>query len=294
MRLLGISFAPSGAIPAGVTGSVQYNSNSALDGDAYLIWDKPNQHLKLKPTVSPNNSALTIQDSAENIVTTFTYDGRIGVNQHPDSTALAGPGFAFTAPQQYYPQLFLENKHATAHGPYIFFAKQYGINTDIIENVTLGAFTWRGWAASAYAPLVGIEAKVGNPINVNTSLPTYIRFSICPYNAKSSQEAFRISPDKYIGINSFSPSASVDAIAKDNTSSNYVLNLKDSLSTPLITIRNDGGFAFKGGTVSLAQTGWTGTGTVQRNLTTSSLLADVINALSTLIADLKAKGILGV
>lgn len=70
---------------------------------------------------------------------------------------------------------------------------------------------------------------------------------------------------------------------------------EDSGGTALLTLRDDGAFAFKGGTVGAAQTGYTTFAnlttvrTLDANATTVEELAD---ALGTLIVDLKTKGVI--
>lgn len=79
------------------------------------------------------------------------------------------------------------------------------------------------------------------------------------------------------------------------TSASNGLLVEDSGGTDTFTIRDDGGFAFKGGTVGVAQTGYTTftnlttDRTCNANATTVEELADI---LGTLIEDLKTKGII--
>jgi len=77
-----------------------------------------------------------------------------------------------------------------------------------------------------------------------------------------------------------------------NTASSLLI--QDSANASLLTIRNDGGFAFKGGTVGLAQTGWTTSNvTTDRTLdANSTTLDEVADVLATLIEDLKTKAII--
>jgi hypothetical protein len=79
------------------------------------------------------------------------------------------------------------------------------------------------------------------------------------------------------------------------TSAANSLLVEDSAGTDTFVVRNDGGYAFKGGTVGLAQTGYTTftnlttDRTCDANSTTVEELADI---LGTLIEDLKTKGII--
>lgn len=79
-----------------------------------------------------------------------------------------------------------------------------------------------------------------------------------------------------------------------STSAITSLLVQDSSSSALLTIQNNGAFAFKGGTVAVAQTGYTVSNvttdrTYNANSTNVDELADV---LGTLITDLIAKGII--
>ena len=79
------------------------------------------------------------------------------------------------------------------------------------------------------------------------------------------------------------------------TSATVGLLVENSTPTANFTIRDDGGFAFRGGTVGVAQTGYTTftnlttDRTCNANATTVEELADI---LGTLIEDLKTKGII--
>jgi nitrogen fixation protein len=79
------------------------------------------------------------------------------------------------------------------------------------------------------------------------------------------------------------------------TSAANSLLVEDSAGTDTFVVRNDGGYAFKGGTVGLAQTGYT----TFTNLTTdrtcdanSTSVEELADILGTLIEDLKTKGII--
>lgn len=98
-----------------------------------------------------------------------------------------------------------------------------------------------------------------------------------------------------MGVNQSSPTALFEVKGKGTTSSTSSLSILDSSSGINFNIRDDGGFAFKGGTVGLAQTGYTTPTnlttdrTFNANATTIDELSDV---LGTLIEDLKLKGII--
>jgi hypothetical protein len=96
------------------------------------------------------------------------------------------------------------------------------------------------------------------------------------------------------GITESSPTARLDIKGAGATSSTLGLLVKDSSSVARFTIRDDGGFAFSGGTVGLAQTGYsTSNVTSDRSFdANSTTLDEVADVLGTLIADLITKGII--
>jgi hypothetical protein len=89
-------------------------------------------------------------------------------------------------------------------------------------------------------------------------------------------------------------SARIETLGAGATSATTNMLLKDSAGTALFTVRDDGAWSLKGGTLGLSQTGWAVTnGSTDRaydaNATTLDEIADV---LGTLIGDLKTKGII--
>ena len=110
-----------------------------------------------------------------------------------------------------------------------------------------------------------------------------------------SDSAFWAKTTGKIGVNENNPTALFEIKGKGTTSSTSGIIVKNSSSTANFTIRDDGAYAFNGGTVGLAQTGYT-TVTNRTDLRTydvnTATLADIANTLSTLVEDLKAKGII--
>jgi hypothetical protein len=98
-----------------------------------------------------------------------------------------------------------------------------------------------------------------------------------------------------IGVNASLATARLHVQGSGTTSATTALLVQNSTPTANFTIRDDGGYAFRGGTVGLAQTGYTTftnlttDRTCDANATTVEELADI---LGTLIEDLKTKGII--
>jgi hypothetical protein len=99
-----------------------------------------------------------------------------------------------------------------------------------------------------------------------------------------------------VGILNSAPTSTTSLTVRgQGTSTNNTLLVENSGGTARFTVRDDGGYAFAGGTVGVAQTGYTTftnlttDRTCDANATTVEELADI---LGTLIVDLKTKGII--
>lgn len=109
-----------------------------------------------------------------------------------------------------------------------------------------------------------------------------------------SAEHVRLTPTGHLSIGSSSPYARLYVQGFGTTSSTSSVRITDSAGTALLSIRDDGAFAFKGGTVGLAQAGY-----IVLNVTAdrtfnvfTTTVHDLANVLGTLINDLKGKGII--
>ena len=98
------------------------------------------------------------------------------------------------------------------------------------------------------------------------------------------------------GIRNSAPTSTTTLTVRgQGTSTNNTMLIENSSGTARFTVRDDGGYAFAGGTVGAAQTGYTTftnlttDRTCDANATTVEELADI---LGTLIVDLKTKGII--
>lgn len=113
------------------------------------------------------------------------------------------------------------------------------------------------------------------------------------YPSSASVEMVRFT-DNGLSIGTTESSARLQ-IKGAGTTTGLGLLVTNSAGTARLTVRDDGAFAFKGGTVGVAQTGYTTFGnlstdrTCDANSTTVEELADI---LGTLIEDLKIKGLI--
>jgi hypothetical protein len=99
-----------------------------------------------------------------------------------------------------------------------------------------------------------------------------------------------------MGILNTAPTSTTSLTVRgQGTGTNETIRVENSSGTARFVVRDDGGYSFAGGTVGLAQTGYTTftnlttDRTCNANATTVEELADI---LGTLIVDLKTKGII--
>jgi hypothetical protein len=99
-----------------------------------------------------------------------------------------------------------------------------------------------------------------------------------------------------MGILNTAPTSTTSLTVRgQGTGTNETIRVENSSGTARFVVRDDGGYSFAGGTVGLAQTGYTTftnlttDRTCDANATTVEELADI---LGTLIVDLKTKGII--
>jgi hypothetical protein len=111
-----------------------------------------------------------------------------------------------------------------------------------------------------------------------------------------SLERFTMLGSGSVGIMNSAPTSTTSLTVRgQGTGTNNTLLVENSGGTARFTVRDDGGYAFAGGTVGVAQTGYTTftnlttDRTCDANATTVEELADI---LGTLIVDLKTKGII--
>lgn len=114
-------------------------------------------------------------------------------------------------------------------------------------------------------------------------------------NGGTTAERARLTAAGDFLIGTTSNSGKLTVRGSGTSSSTNGLTVENSSGTDNFVIRDDGAYAFRGGTVGLAQTGYT---TFQNYVTLRTLdvnnvmLEDIADVLGTLIEDLKAKGII--
>lgn len=270
---------PQGPMPpvAGSDTQIQFNKQGTFGASSKFVWNDTNNWLGvgIAPTfpltiynnipVTPGNIFIAIADNV---------GAGIGIDCYHDG-AQSGSLNARRIRGTY------ANPRRTKSGDVLFrLGGSGGWAPDDSTNATLlGAFR-------------GSIAFTASEDWRQNSYGTNIKFYITPIGTATNQECLTIDTYNNVGIFEPLPTARLEVKGQNTLSSNTALLIKDNTSTPLLTICNDGSFAFKDGTISLAQTGWSGTSTVLRTLLEDSTQVDIINVLSTLINDLKTKGII--
>ena len=131
---------------------------------------------------------------------------------------------------------------------------------------------------------------------VNNSLATARRTNIINPTGSVVFASFHNGLEKIgIGMGTTAPTArfEIQGATSDNTSDNVLF--KDSSTIELFRMRNDGAFKFKGGTLSLAQTGYTtftNLSTLRTGDSSTGTLNQLWNIVGTLVEDLKVKAII--
>ncbi len=148
--------------------------------------------------------------------------------------------------------------------------------------------------ASSSALIQNNDGTINNYFSVRF-LGSNIDFETTTSNFVSRVTIMRANPTGVNVGHTAATSARLHVRGSGTTSATTALLVQNSTPTANFTIRDDGGYAFRNGTVGLAQTGYTTftnlttDRTCDANATTVEELADI---LGTLIEDLKTKGII--
>jgi hypothetical protein len=319
--------------PAGSNGQIQYNASGSFGAEAALFYDATNNRLSVGGDTTPAGT-ITSRGAGTTTDTTFlcedsggaarftVYDrGTMFTNERSDVAANVH-SFVFNATKDQYwrPTIAFKNTSFTS-----------AIAAWLGDTNTLGYFGTLGGTAAigglglygACATTASLSAWQMQGFHGSTA-PTaaIIRFVGTKYAGSGSGSAMlagladaepiihivnsgtntgaltrvAILGSGAMGLRNTAPTSSTSLTVRGHgTGTGISLLVENSGGTARFTVRDDGAYAFAGGTVGAAQTGYTTftnlttDRTCDANATTVEELADI---LGTLIVDLKTKGII--
>jgi hypothetical protein len=322
-----------GGTPAGSTGYIQYNNAGAFGAEAALFYDATNNRLSVGGDTTPagtitsrgagttTGTTLLCEDSGGAARFTVYDRGTMFTNERSDISASVH-SFVFNATKNEYwrPTIAFKNTTFTS-----------AIAAWLGDTNTLGYFGTLGGTADigglglygACATTASLSAWQMQGFHGSTA-PTaaIIRFVGTKYAGSGSGSAMlagladaepiihivnsgtntgaltrvAILGSGAMGLRNTAPTSSTSLTVRGHgTTTGTSLLVEDSGGTARFTVLDNGAFAFAGGTVTAAQTGYTTftnlatDRTCDANATTVEELADI---LGTLIVDLKTKGII--
>ena len=306
--------------PAGSDGQIQYNASGSFGAEAALYYDATNNRLSVGGDTSPGatlevrgagtttGSAFNLENSSGTERFKIQDDGRVLVTNH-STYAANTPGLSVTKTGTYWGGISLRHtgisqSQAAANAQ---DSNTFGI---LFPENTTGGLSIFGFGATS---------QQGNPIKLSgihgSTTPTTSSFRLqgSKWNGGSgyttignaepvlsyanfATELFIQLGSGAAGFKTTAPTSTTSVTVRGHgTSTNESFRVENSSGTARFVVRDDGGYGFAGGTVGLAQTGYTTFSnlttdrTCDANATTVEELADI---LGTLIVDLKTKGII--
>lgn len=318
-----------GGTPGGVTNSVQFNSGSAFAGGTSLVWIASTSRLGVNvasPTVALDvsgnakiNGKLNLNtgsnntiagDSAGSSITTAADNVFIGTGSGFSVTS-SGSQNTFVGAYAGFRSNATSN---TAVGVYAFYggvsnasafdntcignSSMYSVTSGFF-NTCIGSRTGYAITTGYYNTIIGhyagedLTTGVGNVFIGRGAGGDETTGSNKLYIANENNATPLVYGEFDNALIRFRNV--VQIYGTGTSSASTPLYVQDGSSANLLSVRADGAFAFKGGTVGVAQTGYTTftnlttDRTCDADTVTTAELADIVG---TLIVDLKAKGII--
>ncbi len=318
-----IAASGGGGTPAGSTGQIQYNNAGAFGAEAALYYDATNNRLSVGGNTSPTGTitsrgagtttgtSLLLENSAGTERFKIFDNGQIRLTEHSSVTELT-PTFSLTGTQNVYFRTSIMFRHTNVTTP---FSGYDMIDTNTCASFGINDYTYGGLAFLGACNSTANALAVFLGANHGSTAPTaaVMRFSSRKTNGSTSRTTLadgeiafdfqnnettriRILGSGAMGLRNTAPTSSTSLTVRGHgTGTGISLLVENSAGTARFTVRDDGAYAFAGGTVGAAQTGYTTftnlttDRTCDANATTVEELADI---LGTLIVDLKTKGII--
>ena len=321
-----IAASGGGGTPAGSTGQIQYNSGGAFAAEAALYYDATNNRLSVGGNTSPTGTitsrgagtttgvAFRVEDSGgaeqfriqDNGQTFLFEDSAVAAGSH--SLILSG------AKNEYWrPSISFRSSQisSTFNGFWAGDNSAMGIiapgNNPIGGGLFFNGVTTSGSTAYYGVQFGGYQGStaptVANTLvfgakwsGTGTTLADLAAGEILFQCTNNATGRFYVFGGGGVGIRNSAPTNTNGLTIRGQGTTTALLFLAEtSAGTARFTVRDDGAYAFAGGTVGAAQTGYTTftnlttDRTCDANATTVEELADI---LGTLIVDLKTKGII--
>ncbi len=316
--------ASGGGTPAGSTGQIQYNNAGAFGAEAALHYDATNNRLSVGGNTSPGGAMVARgagvgtgkiyvgENSAGTERFTVQDDGQVRIIEHSTLTSDTTPTLSLTSSVvgDFRSSLSFRNTNITT--PFAGFPGAIDTSTAgwmRILDANNGGFQVTGVTENNLSVSHGL--LLSGYIGYSAPTVSAVRLAAAKNNAGSIQALASTEPvltvtnlstavitvlgSRAVGIGVSPTSTTCLQVRGQGTGTNETLRIENSGGTARFVVRDDGAYAFAGGTVGAAQTGYTTftnlttDRTCDANATTVDELADI---LGTLIVDLKTKGII--
>jgi hypothetical protein len=316
--------ASAGGTPAGSTGQIQYNNAGAFGAEAALHYDATNNRLSVGGNTTPGGAMVARgagtgtgkiyvgENSAGTERFTVQDDGQVRVIEHTSLTSDTTPTLSLTSSAVGDFRSSLSFRHTNITTPFAGFPGAIDTSTAgwmRILDANNGGFQVTGVTENNSSVSHGV--LLAGYIGYSTPTVSAVRLSAAKNNAGGIQALASTEPvltitnlstavitvlgSRAVGIGVSPTSTTSLQVRGQGTGTNETLRIENSSGTARFVVRDDGAYAFAGGTVGAAQTGYTTftnlttDRTCDANATTVDELADI---LGTLIVDLKTKGII--
>jgi len=317
-----IAASGGGGTPAGSTGQIQYNSGGAFAAEAALYYDATNNRLSVGGNTSPvatitsrgagNTTGVSFktESSTGSERVQILDEGTMTITEANTGMAASRSTLALVGTKADYNRGGLDLLHTNVSNPFGSIMNTnrcaYMVVGDFVTGgISFGGLTTTTASAQPFhfagihgstAPTQALLTFQGQKNNgtggyaVIANTEKLVRFR------NLGTEIIAILGSRAVGIGNTAPTSTTSLTVRgQGTGTGISLLVENSAGTARFTVRDDGAYAFAGGTVGAAQTGYTTftnlttDRTCNANATTVDELADI---LGTLIEDLKTKGII--
>jgi hypothetical protein len=308
--------------PAGSNGQIQYNASGSFGAEAALFYDATNNRLSVGGDTSPTatmevrgagtTTGLSLRTEDSGGTARFEVMDRGTVTITEQSTVASNTvtlDLIGSKAEYWRPSIRMINTTFSNS-----VAQNIGGNNVLNIQTHVGAVPSNGGLTQLAASAGGNCFTLGGYQGSTTPTADVVRFFGAKTTGSGSGTQNLAASDQILaifnnatqrftflgsgsmGILNTAPTSTTSLTVRgQGTGTNETIRVENSSGTARFVVRDDGGYGFAGGTVGLAQTGYTTftnlttDRTCDANATTVEELADI---LGTLIVDLKTKGII--